>query len=145
MVRTAESVTEEVKTSSLKKVPSYICLASHRSHFSSPSFILLYRSCHSFGTSRDRLFHSQTAGASYWLFGDRASRGETQMVQFSCHPVCLAETWEGVVGASGEGFTHTHRTYIHTHTDAHTNRIRCIHSHACMCGELSRTFFPFTL
>lgn len=46
------------------------------------------------------------------------SAGETQMVQFSCHPVCLAET-------SGSKWRRIYsNTHIHTHTDAHTSSIK---------------------
>lgn len=63
------------------------------------------------------------------------SAGETQMVQFSCHPVCLAET-------SGSKWRRIYsNTHIHTHTDEHTSSIKCIHSHAYVCVESFRTHF----
>lgn len=132
----------KVKTGSLKKVPSYICVVSRRScFFPHPSFL-----CIAVAIRLERLWivfsiPRQLERVTGCLAIGPA--GETQMVQFSCHPVCLAETsrskWRRI-------YSHTeHRQYIHTHTDAHTNRIQCLHSHACMCGELSHTFFPFTL
>lgn len=51
--------------------------------------------------------------------------------------------WQRRRGASGEGFHSS--AHLHAHTDAHTSSVECTHSHACMRGELSHTFFPFTL
>ena len=75
-----------------------------------PSFILLYRGCHSLGTSRDPSFPFPGSWSELlWLFGDRTS-GETQMVRFSCHPVCLAETsgskWRGIYSQTLNIYTH---------------------------------------
>lgn len=105
---------------------------------SSPSLILLYRGC--VGSEHLGIVFSiprQLEGVSGCLAIRPA--GETQMLRFSCRPVCLAETtgskWRGICS----------NTHIHTRTDAHSSGIKCIHSHACMCAELSHTFFPFTL
>lgn len=61
--RKRETRPASVKMGSLKRVASTSAL-SHVVLISSSFFILLYCGCHSFGTSPDRLFHSQTAGAS---------------------------------------------------------------------------------
>lgn len=125
---------KEVKTGSLKKEPSCICLV-----------VLFFLSFFCFAvairleSSPDRLFHSETAGASYWLFGDRASKGSfggggAQMVQFSCHPVCLAETpgskWRRIYSQPLNIYIHTHTVQMHPHigSNAHTVTHVCVGS-----------------
>lgn len=123
---------KEVKTGSLEKVPSYICLVSRRSPFSfHPSFF-----CIAVAIRLERLgivfsISRQLERVTGCLAIGPAGRHRW----FNSHVTPSA--WQSRQGASGEGFTHRHWTYTYTY--------RCIHSHACMCGELSHTFFSFTL
>ena len=112
-----------------------------------PSF-LLYRGCRSVGTSPDRLFPFADS-CSQLLLAARRSGGDTDG-SILMSPCLLGRD----VGEQVEKDLYT-QTHTQTHTDTqrehtvythtHTNRIPYKHSHACMCGELSHTFFPFTL
>lgn len=69
--------------------------------------------------------------------------GETQMVQFSCHPVCLAEMsrskWRRIYS-----HTHTHRTHCaYTSTYRSTHRQDPVHAQSRMyvCKALTHTHF----
>lgn len=134
---------EDVKTSSLKKVPSYICLVSRRSpSFSVPhSFVSRLPFVWNVSGSSFPFPDSWSELLAAWRSGQRGERDADGSILMS--PCLLGRDVAEQVERDLLTHTHTEDVYMHIHT--RTNRIQRIHSHACMCGELSHTFFPFTL
>lgn len=114
---------------------SCICLIScHSCFFSGPSFFCTAVAIR-FGTPRDLLFHSQAAGASYWLLGDRSGGRKEADGSIPMSPCLLGRDVREQV--EKDLLTHNENIlYIHAHADALTTGIQCTHSHAYKCREL---------
>ncbi len=99
---------KEVKTSSLKNVPSYIA----SSHVALTFFSILHSSVSrlpfvwNVAVSSFPFPDSWSELLSVWRSGQRGRRR-----WFNSHVTLSA--WQRCRGASGKGFTHTHRTYIY--------------------------------
>lgn len=140
-LRSAPSVSgdESLKTSGLKKAPSYICLVSRRSCSFSVlhSFVLrLPFVLERLGTvfSIPRQLERVTGCSAIGPTGGEEADGSILTSPPSA--------WQRCQGASGEGFTCTQGTK-YTYRCIHRTPVH-VQSSMCVCGEFERTFFKFT-
>lgn len=124
-----------------------VCQATSAPSLISCFFFLLFLILHSFASRLP--FFWNVPGLSFpfpgswsellaaWWSGQKGER-ETQMVQFSCRPVCLAQTSAKQV--KKDLSTHADRAvYLYT-LQTYTSTIRPIHSHSCtVCVQYFNT------
>lgn len=117
-------------------------LASASSHvtlvfFPGPSFFCTAVAIR-FGTPRDLLFHSQAAGASYWLLGDRSGRRKEADGSIPMSPCLLGRDVREQV--EKDLLTHNENIlYIHAHANALTTGIQCTQIFSIYIGGLQLT------